>query len=179
MQVCTKNAIILVSVLSEALDYQIVPALQSVLWGLSGTHSDRGEDSRAPLNAGNKELMLKRLQSWGWGDGGSDALWFPVSLSISESLAFVQQVCSRCAGSTGVLVLPSSLWFGGCDCCLQLIYSLSRNVLGWFLTYLGKITLFDSKYASRHFWIWSSNALLFWKVSRSPICWKKMLTKLY
>lgn len=63
MQVCTKNAIILVSVLSEALDCQIVPALQSVLWGLSGTHGDRGEDSRAPLNAGNKELTLKRLQS--------------------------------------------------------------------------------------------------------------------
>lgn len=44
-------------------------------------------------------------------------------------------------------------------------------------TYLGKITLFDSKYASRHFWIWSSNALLFWKVSRSPVHWKKGIGK--
>lgn len=48
MQVCTKNAIILVSVLSEALDYQIMTALQRGLWGLSGTHGDRGDDSRAP-----------------------------------------------------------------------------------------------------------------------------------
>lgn len=54
MQECTKNAIILVSVLSEALDYQIMPALQSELWGLSGTHRDRGEDSRAPTKCREK-----------------------------------------------------------------------------------------------------------------------------
>lgn len=52
MQVCTKNAIILVSVLYEALDYQIMQALQHELWGLSGTHGDRGEDSRAPTKCG-------------------------------------------------------------------------------------------------------------------------------
>lgn len=34
---------------------------------------------------------------------------FPESLSISESLAFAQQVCSRSAGSTGVLVSSPAL----------------------------------------------------------------------
>lgn len=36
------------------------------------------------------------------------------------------------------------------------------------MSYLGKMTHLDSRYASRHFWIWSSRALLFWNVSSKP-----------
>lgn len=60
MQVCTKKAIILVSVLSEALDYQIMPALQSELWGLSGTHGDGVKTLEPPLNSGSRRVNTEK-----------------------------------------------------------------------------------------------------------------------
>lgn len=48
MQVCLKNAIVSVLGLSETLDFQIMPTLQSELPGFTGTHGERGADSRTP-----------------------------------------------------------------------------------------------------------------------------------
>lgn len=65
MQECTKNAIILVSVLSEALDYQIMPALQhcKVSCGASQGPMVIGVKTlEPPLNAGRRVNAKKAAE---------------------------------------------------------------------------------------------------------------------
>lgn len=79
MQVCIKNAVILVSVWSESLDYQIMATLQSGLSGLSGTHGGGGDATQGPpLNAGNRRAKAGKSA----GDGGSNVLWVPCTLAL-------------------------------------------------------------------------------------------------